>query len=353
MSSVSTHLRAGALAALAVVVLAACDDATASPTPTTPTPPVVSPVPSDGEAPAPGSVDWDDPDASVDLGDGWTASRCEGEAPLICVIGDGVDGTVERVAYPVPNPPADGDEVAWLLEAAEDFRTWLEADRAQGCGADYMIAFDGNAQVGADEVTWIRYAFTGTDATGKVVERGVAHLSLAGHVQNVLTANAYGEGGCLSSEGSLWDVDGLAVAVPWLDRLAAATVPIELDGASGVVEGRVVLRDGWTLTLDTAEMLSGDEAIARAREDGVLGPDEEFDGEQIYIRDRGADRFDIELADDAVVTLYDCTSSCQTVDVTATEWLAGEVAPYGGTNALFTITIGEGKVRHLAEVYLP
>ena len=56
------------------VALGGCSDGArdraAPPAPTQPEPPVVP-------------VDWTDPGLAADLGAGWTARRCEGDAPLL------------------------------------------------------------------------------------------------------------------------------------------------------------------------------------------------------------------------------------------------------------------------------
>ncbi len=349
------HLRRATAAAVALtaLLLSACaGDTTASPDPTA-TP---SPTPSASDGPSGESVDWSSPDAEQDLGDGWHAARCEGDAPQICIERDGTGvGTVEYLAFPIADPPATDDSsamVAWLRERADDFATFLTTDRAAGCGEDYLVSFDEHASIQTDQGTWLRYAFTGTDADGTVVERGVAFLAVHGHVQTVLAANAYAPDACVDSEGSAWTVDDLDEAVVTLDRLVAGTSPMTLATSTGMVYGRVTATDAGTITVDTVEFLSGEEALRAARADGVIAADEDLPND-VYVRDRAQDALVLTVGPEATLSLVDCEAGCESVESDLAAWLADPVAPYGGPQAVYGLTIGAGELVHVAEQYLP
>jgi hypothetical protein len=88
-------------------------------------------------------IDWDDRAMTVELGVGWTVSHCEGSAPLLCVARDGdVIGVIERfIADPHTYTVYDSevDDVLNLRAIATDFIDAFIADRAAGCGQDYVL----------------------------------------------------------------------------------------------------------------------------------------------------------------------------------------------------------------------
>ena len=59
---------------------------------------------------------------------------------------------------------------------------------------------------------------------------------------------------------------------------------------------------GGTLVFDPAEMLTGDEAVAAAREDGIIGADEDLPND-FYIRN-------LDKTDERQLTVGSGTSSC-------------------------------------------
>lgn len=342
-------LRASAILVPALL-LAACATSTPVAAPTETAAPTMTASPSD--APAPSTIDWWTTDEVHDLGGGWTASRCEGDAPLICLEQDGETiGAVEFMAFPIADPPTD-DPVAWLREKADDFAATLVADRAIGCGDDYVLEFRESGQIGGDGVTWITYSFTGTTAEGKVVEQGIAHLAVDGHVQTVLGANAYDPGGCMDTEGSLWTVADLSASRGALDRLAGASIPGSFEVGVGLVHGRVTEVDGDTIVVDTVEFLSGEEAVRAAVADGEIAEGDDLPND-FYVRDRVADSLVLTVGSSSTLSLVDCTQGCTTVDADLRAWLADQSGAYGGASALYAFNLAQGELAHVAEQYLP
>ncbi len=328
------------------LLLTACSASIAAP----PNAPVDPPV---GQPADPVLLDWDQVVDPVDLGDGWAAADCPGEAPLVCLTRNGIAvGHVERMAFPIADPPrGDGGDLAWLFARAEAFATGLAADRRLGCGEDYVLEFAPHDAVWFGGVEGVRYAFTGSLADGTVVERGVAFLAIEGHHQEVLAANAYAEGGCLAAEGA-WTVDGLAAAEPVLELLAARSQRLGAERASGMVFGRLLEAEGGRIVVDTVEFLTGDEAERAAREDGQhRGPDGLPN--DVYVRDRVRDELVLAMTPELRVDLVDCDAGCQPVEVDAAAWYAGEATPFNGPGALYALTVHVGRLVHIAEQYLP
>lgn len=340
-----------------VLTLAACGDASGSPgtPPASPVPVVPVATPTPGDDPTALVIDWSASRDTVDLGDGWSATACDGQAPLVCVARDGeVVGTVERIGFPVADPPDGDDDVpAWLAERADRFAASLAADRAVGCGDGYTVAFDAHTEVVLGGMPALRYRFTGTGADGTVRERGVAVITVTGHVETVLAANAYGPGGCVDADGSPWSVDHLADATAPLDALAAVTAPVGPGQVHGMVFGRVVARDGNVLTVDTVEMLSGAEAVRAAHEDGELSLQEDDLPNDVYVRDRRADQLVLTVGPDVTVDLVDCTAECRPTPVDTGAWLDGTASAFNGEGAVYVFSLGAGSLVHVAEQYLP
>lgn len=122
-----------------------------------------------------------------------------------------------------------------------------------------------------------------------------------------------------------------------------------------------------TVVADYVEFLSGDEATAAAREDGVIGEDEETPG-GFYLRNRNPRLRTLALGDLEAVTLQACfpeDGPCvveQSVDVDiwveliSTPELAEERygwAWYGDASLPYWITLQDGIVVQISEQYLP
>lgn len=206
----------GMFVALAFLVTS-CGDATASTT--TDGPGVTS-------APAGVVVDWSDPTARVELGDGWSIGKCEGDAPLLCVERDGVGvGLVEALTYPIDSfdvldPTAsDSDN---LLAFADDFLGWVTPDRAAGCGSDYRLEPFPVTPFGLGGSEGVAYGYTGTMGDGSPSELNLQYATIRGDDIVLITAIAYDEGGCPGRDDtSSFTSSELAAFRPHLERVLA------------------------------------------------------------------------------------------------------------------------------------
>lgn len=236
--------RAGTLAAAAAVVvaIAACGDtsSTAAPQPTEPasTPiPSVTAIPTVTAGPAPepsspvvGSVDWSDPNAVADLGDGWTIAACDGGAPLLCVGHDGATvGTIEALRFPIASfdvydPGAD--DLDNLRRIAADFTGALAADRSAGCPPGYVVEPLGPVAVTVAGRQGLHYGYVGTNVDGSPSERNLQYATIDGDDLVLLAAIAYDAGGCPGRDDlSGFDSAALALAEPRIDAVLAG-VPL-------------------------------------------------------------------------------------------------------------------------------
>lgn len=124
--------------------------------------------------------------------------------------------------------------------------------------------------------------------------------------------------------------------------------------------------DGSTVTADYATFLTGDEATAAAREDGVIGADETVPND-FYIRNEDPLLRDLEVAAGTPVVLQACflEGPCvRPTAVTLEQWtslLAEQSAEdlpegwqwYGGGALPYWLTLQDGIVVHISEQYLP
>ncbi len=124
-------------------------------------------------------------------------------------------------------------------------------------------------------------------------------------------------------------------------------------------------RDGTTiLQVDQAEMLTGDEAVAAARQDGVIGADEDLPND-FYIRNPEESTTEFTVSPDVVVTLQACYEGgdCVTTEQVDLEtWsvlLGGEEDPgldwswYGQGSLPYVLTVANDLIVGIEEVYLP
>ncbi len=196
-----------------LILVTAC--ATTSPDPTTaPTtrPDTDLPAPGDGPDVAPpdtsfdppldGSLlDWDDPDATVAMGNGWTVHACFGDAPLMCFDHDGSEvAAIEAHPYPIDSfdalDPAAGD--AENMEAfAAAFLAEFSADRAAGCGDDYRFEVIEPHPMQLGGRAGIAYGFVGTMPGGEPSEVQLQYATIRDDQVLLLNAQAYDDGGCL------------------------------------------------------------------------------------------------------------------------------------------------------------
>ncbi|MDH3538857.1 MAG: hypothetical protein OEP52_02580 [Acidimicrobiia bacterium] len=119
-----------------------------------------------------------------------------------------------------------------------------------------------------------------------------------------------------------------------------------------------------TVAADTAEMLNGEAAVAAAREDGVIGADEDLPNDY-YIRNPDESTTEFTVSPDVVVTLqacYDGGECVTTEEVDLDTWsvlLGGEDDPgldwdwYGAGQLPYDFTVEAGVIVEVQEVYLP
>jgi hypothetical protein len=119
-----------------------------------------------------------------------------------------------------------------------------------------------------------------------------------------------------------------------------------------------------TVAADTAELLNGEEAVAAAREDGVIGADEDLPNDY-YIRNPDDSTSEFTVSPDVVVTLQACYQGGEcvtTAEVDLATWsvlLGGEDDPgldwdwYGGGELPYDFTVEAGVIVEVQEVYLP
>jgi hypothetical protein len=120
---------------------------------------------------------------------------------------------------------------------------------------------------------------------------------------------------------------------------------------AGELTGYITATEAGALTLDEIEVLSGD-AAATAREEDGEPPVE--DGVDIpYLRNPTAEAYEIDVAPDVQVRVYDCASGCEFVDWDYDDLVSGTPLPYGSSASPFTVTVHDGEVVEIAEVYLP
>ena len=328
--------------ALLPVLAAGCSIAVeaAPPSSPEPTPVVVEAV----------GADWTRGDVEVTFDDRWTVRRCEGSAPLLCVLdGDRLLGDVELGRYPAGEDLLGAADLPAALRGhALDFLRTMEEDRAVACpefGFQPMPTTD--AVVGGEPA--VRTGFVLRDRDGRQVERVIVHVAVRDATMWSVNASAYVEdGGCLPPEQD-FSPAALEAFEPYLDALVRGTpLPDDEPEPTGQAEPLV---DG-VLDVTTVELLSGPEALAAARADGAVGPDEDLPND-VYLRDPGTRPVTVALAPAASVVLVDCSASCEPAGVGRDAFLTGEASPFNGDLAVYDVTITAGEVTALTEVYLP
>jgi hypothetical protein len=116
-----------------------------------------------------------------------------------------------------------------------------------------------------------------------------------------------------------------------------------------------------TLTIDTAEFLSGEEANRAAAEDGVIEEGESVENDY-YVRNPDETTVDLLISSDVSVTHLHCNGGCRE-DVPGTfEDLAASFADpepkrltdeYRGSESQYWVTVEDGEVAAIDEQYLP
>jgi hypothetical protein len=126
------------------------------------------------------------------------------------------------------------------------------------------------------------------------------------------------------------------------------------------------MRDAATtiVLVDQAEMLTGDEAVVAAREDGVIGADEDLPNDY-YIRNPDESTTELMVSPEVVVTLQACyeEGECVTTEqIDLATWsilLGGEEDPgldwgwYGQGSLPYVFTVANDLIVEIDEMYLP
>jgi hypothetical protein len=160
-------------------------------------------------------------------------------------------------------------------------------------------------------------------------------------------------------------------------RLAIVTVAL-LAGCGGDDEPRDVLgtstpvvrsfgyieaidQQAGTLRFDAAEFLSGAEGLRAAREDGAIGPEEALSNDY-YVRNSDRSPETLVLADEVAVTRVQCNGGCREklpgeLNALAASFHLREVPnlgdSYRGRHTQYWLTIEDGEVKRIDELYLP
>lgn len=158
----------------------------------------------------------------------------------------------------------------------------------------------------------------------------------------------------------------MVTAVDRAGNLSEVAVQLTVDPDLEAVFAYVTAFDGSTLTADYATFLTGEEATAAAREDGVIGVDETVPND-FYIRNDNPTLRELPVSGKTPVVLQTCfiDGPCvRQTAVTLEQWaqLLVERAPgglsegwqwYGGGALPYWLTLQDGTVVHVAEQYLP
>lgn len=307
-----------------------------------------------GDPTHPVSVDWNGPTIDpIDLGDDWTVTPCVEGATVLCVT-DGTGrslGTVELGAWRADEV---GPIAPWLREQVREFVATFADDRHQTCGDDYTFGLDGAvADVVVDGSPGVTFRYRGTDSDGVERERGVTTLVVRGHEVFWISSVAYDPGGCVAAEQGEFTPTVLGAFEPWYRRIIeGSTLPLTVVDGRGtdLVHGRLAF-NGASIAIDHVQVLSGERARAAAVEDGVLEEGQDLPND-VYVRP-GRTLSNHDVAEQVTVSIYDCTSGCQLVEVSLEALRDGTVVPYGGTEAVFEVTMVAGLITALTEVYLP
>ncbi len=125
--------------------------------------------------------------------------------------------------------------------------------------------------------------------------------------------------------------------------------------------------ENGTIVADYVEWLTGEEALAAAREDGAIGQDEDLPGD-FYIRNRNPELRTLDLSDDPVIVLQACypdDGPClvrQAVDTATFDGLFADPENgyelvgwwwYGTGHLPYWLTLDNGTVVQISEQYLP
>ena len=120
---------------------------------------------------------------------------------------------------------------------------------------------------------------------------------------------------------------------------------------AGTMSGFITHAGETTITFDEIEVLSGQEAAAARSQDGEPPVEEGLDIP--YLRNPTEEAYEIQVAEDVRVQVFDCSAECQLVDWAYDDLVNGTPLPYGSPETPFTVTVHDGEVVEITEIYLP
>jgi hypothetical protein len=115
--------------------------------------------------------------------------------------------------------------------------------------------------------------------------------------------------------------------------------------------GRLVSIDTANVTLELVRVLSGDDAVAAAKAEGVPLEDGTLPND-VYVQDLKR-TVTVPVAGDGGFLIYDCSAGCELVGTTLDALASGRATAYGGATAVVEVQVDAGAVVSLVEVYLP
>ena len=116
-----------------------------------------------------------------------------------------------------------------------------------------------------------------------------------------------------------------------------------------------------TLTIDAAEFMSGEEANRAAAEDGVIEEGESVENDY-YVRNPDETTVDLPITSDVSVTHIHCNGGCrEDIPGTLADLAASFADPepktltdeYRGSGSQYWVTVQDGQVAAIDELYLP
>lgn len=120
---------------------------------------------------------------------------------------------------------------------------------------------------------------------------------------------------------------------------------------AGTMTGFITHAGEATITFDEIEVLSGPEAAAARSQDGEPPVEEGLDVP--YLRNPTEEAYEIDVAADVRVAVFDCSAECELVEWDYDDLVDGTPLPYGSPETPFTVTVHDGEVVEITEIYLP
>lgn len=120
---------------------------------------------------------------------------------------------------------------------------------------------------------------------------------------------------------------------------------------AGTMMGFITRAAQDMITFDEIEVLSGEDAAAARAADGEPPVEEGVDVP--YLRNPTVEAYEIPVAADVRVQVYDCSAECRLVDWSYRDLAGGAPLPDGSPESPFTVTVHNGDVVEITEIYLP